>query len=106
MDWERVCARDLILAIFKLSILDLQGLPYAGDGEVTRRGRPSLRHVESARNFLESSWARELAGWIGLEGRAIARHAGYLQPPATEAFTPPDRPAQGSLSVVPARMAS
>ena len=106
MEWERECARDLILAIFKLSILDLQGLPYAGDGEVTRRGRPSWRHVESARGFIESSWARELADRIGLEGTAIARQAHRLQPSATATRARRDRPYQGSGRGQLARIAS
>jgi hypothetical protein len=83
MEWVGECARDLIIAIFHLSILDLQGLPYAGDGEVASRGRPSWRHVESARAFLGSAWGEELADLIGLERTSIARRAEHLRAPAT-----------------------
>ena len=85
MSWEGECARDLILAIFRLAILDLQGLPYAGDGEPDGLGRPSRLHADSARAFLEGRYAGELAELIGLSGTEIARQASRLKPAASKA---------------------
>ena len=62
---EAECCRDLVLAMFRLAVIDVY----------RRRSRRS----KEALQFLRGAWAAKLADLIGLESTAIAREALRIQ---------------------------
>ena len=72
---EGQCYRDLILAVFRLAMLD-----------VARRVRS--RRANAALRFLRSPWAAHLADLAGLDDRALHRSALRVQREAARNRTP------------------
>lgn len=79
MDPRAEGARDLILAIFRLAVVDYLGIAYGHDGPGPIRHVEGHRFLAQAAAFLTSAWAAYLADLVGLQAPAIWREARRLR---------------------------
>ena len=68
------CARDLVLAVFRIAVTDYLGLSYGHDGPDRRRAVPRRFGFE-ADVFLGSAWAGHLADCAGFSAAAVRAEA-------------------------------
>jgi hypothetical protein len=70
MDPDVECARELVLAIFRLAVADCMGVAYGHDGPGRPR-RVARDYSSDASRFLDSSWAEHLADISGFSADAV-----------------------------------
>jgi hypothetical protein len=86
MDGREECARDLVLAVFRLAVSDYLGLSYGHDG-FDRARRIHSPFPADARLFLTSRWAGHLAEMAGLVAETVWREAQVLGESAASSRT-------------------
>ena len=75
VDDRAICARDLVLAIFRLAVADRLGISYGHDDPASKRVTRSASFAPEAAVFLASPWAAHLADLAGFSLRTVWRHA-------------------------------
>lgn len=75
MDGRAECARDLVLAIFRLAVCDYLGLSYGHDGPDRPRSCQSRRDTAEVALFLSGARAAQLAEMAGFRSELVWREA-------------------------------
>ena len=71
-----ICARDLVLAVFRLAVADYQGFAYGHDGPGPNKYTRIDPKVQSeAAQFLTSSWATHLGDLAGFSAHTVWKSA-------------------------------
>ena len=71
-----ICARDLVLAIFRLAVADHLGVCYGHDEPGPNKYTRINPKVQSdAAQFLTSSWATHLGDLAGFSAHTVWKHA-------------------------------
>ena len=73
-DGLAICARDLVLAVFRLAVADYLGVCYGHDEPAPFKRRNGGCHLEGA-DFLRSPWAAHLADLAGVPIKAVWQEA-------------------------------
>jgi len=74
VDGRATCARDLVLAIFRLAVADHLGICYGHDGPIPRKLVRKHDSAAEAATFLAGPWAAHLADLAGFRLRTLQRH--------------------------------
>ena len=70
------CARELVLAVFRLSVADYQGVAYGHDDPGPNKYTRIKPKVQSeAATFLTSLWATHLGELAGFSARTVWKNA-------------------------------
>ncbi len=69
-----ICARDLVLAVFRLAVADHLGICYGHDEPGPNKRTKGNFHAEAA-DFLLSPWAAHLADLAGFSVQTVWREA-------------------------------
>ena len=71
-----ICARDLILAVFRLAVADYLGVAYGHDapGPCKRTGTDHKVQAKAG-DFLVSPWASQLADLAGFSAQTVWKEA-------------------------------
>jgi hypothetical protein len=71
-----ICARDLVLAVFRLAVADYQGVAYGHDEPGPNRcARIDPKVQSEAANFLTSPWATHLGDLAGFSAHTVWKSA-------------------------------
>ena len=73
VDGRGICARDLVLAIFRLAVADHLGICYGHDGPIPRKLIRKRDSAPEAATFLAGPWAAYLADLSGFRVRIVQR---------------------------------
>jgi hypothetical protein len=73
VDGRAVCARDLVLAIFRLAVADQLGISYGHDGPIPRKLIRKSDSAPEAATFLAGPWAAYLADLAGFRLRTVQK---------------------------------
>ena len=70
-DCRAVCARDLVLAVFRLAVADVVGMSYGHDGPIPKKLTRNRDLAPEAAVFLTGPWAAHLADLAGFPLRTL-----------------------------------
>src|SRR5438128_3116080 len=70
-DCRAVCARDLVLAVFRLAVADVVGICYGHDGPIPKKLIRNRHLAPEAAVFLTGPWAAHLADLAGFRLRTL-----------------------------------
>jgi hypothetical protein len=74
VDVRAICARDLVLAIFRLAVADHLGISYGHDDSIPRKLIRKRDSAPDAAAFLAGPWAAHLADLAGFRQRTLHGH--------------------------------
>ena len=75
VDGRSICARELILAMFRLAVADHLGISYGHDEPGPKKRTKTSCFEGEAADFLASPWAAHLADLAGFSVRTVWRDA-------------------------------
>ena len=70
-DCRAVCARDIVLAVFRLAVADVVGICYGHDGPIPKKLIRNRDLAPEAAVFLKGPWAAHLADLAGFRLRTL-----------------------------------
>ena len=79
-DCRAVCARDLVLAVFRLAVADVVGICYGHDGPIPKKLTRNRDLAPEAAGFLRGAWAAHLADLAGFRLRTLRSQLEKLDP--------------------------